>query len=146
MASALASRKLTSELAAQNYDFNPAATTATYIAWVDLRDFEVFMAGFTRLTGSGTLTTWSIYAATDTSGTNATEVKTATVNPATLNDQVWLECTAAEIAHLAAAAGVSLRYVSVKIQFGTGTDRGLVTYIRGHSKFPRADLTANIIA
>lgn len=146
MASALASKKLSTELAVRLYDFDPDSADAVYVDWVDMRDFEVFMAGFFRTIGTGNVDTFAIFAATDTSGTNATEVKVATVDPDALNDQVWLECTAAEIAHLAAAAGVSLRYVSLKLEFQTNTDEGVATYVRGHSKFPRADLTADIVA
>ena len=50
MASAQASKKLSTEIAAKLYDVDPDATTAFNVAYVDMRDYNVFMAGFFRRT------------------------------------------------------------------------------------------------
>jgi len=66
--------------------------------------------------------------------------------PNALNDQIWLECTAEEIAALGDAAGVDLRYVSADVEFQTSTDEGVVYYERSGARFPQSGLTADIVA
>lgn len=146
MASALASKKLTTEIAAKLYDVDPDATTAFNVAYVDMRDYNVFLAGFFRTVGTSDLQTFKIMAAEDASGTNATEIKTGTVDPDAVGDQVWLECTAQEIAHVGNELGYKLRYVTLQLQFATGTDEGVATYIFGHPRFPSEALTTDIVA
>src|SRR3990167_9961861 len=59
----------------RTYNDDPAdATVARYIAWVDMRDFDYFAAVVMFQSGTGVLT-FKIFAATDSSGTSATEVK-----------------------------------------------------------------------
>lgn len=145
MASALASKKLSCELQVTQYDFDPDNADANYVAWVDMRDFEAVLMSFFHSVGTGNIDTFKIYAASDTSGTNATEIKAATVDPDAVGDYVFLECTAAEIAHLD-TSNVGLRYVSLQVELATSTDEGVVTYIRGHPRFPRDGLTSDVVA
>jgi hypothetical protein len=146
MASAQASKKLSTEINVKNYDVDPDATTAFNVAYVDMRDYNVFMAGFFRTVGTSDLQTFKIMAAEDSDGTNAQEIKTGTVDPDALGDQVWLECTAQEIAHIGNATGYKLRYVTLRLQFQTGTDEGVATYVLGHPRFPSEGLTADAVA
>lgn len=151
MASALATKKLSTELYTRAVDVDPDATTAFYAtlpsgAWFDMRDFQALLAGFFRTIGTSDLQTFAIFAATDSAGSNATEIKTGTVDPDAVGDQCWLECTAGEIAHIGRAAGLALRYVALKLQFATGTDEGVAIYTFGHSRFPAEGLTSDYIS
>lgn len=146
MASALASKKLSTELAVTHYDFDPDNADANYVAWVDLRDFGTFMASFFHSVGTGNVDTFKIYASESSTGAGTpVEVKAATVDPDAVGDYVFLECTAAEIAHLD-TNNVGLRYVSLQVELATSTDEGVVTYIRGNPRFPREGLTSDVVA
>src|SRR5688572_12701700 len=103
MASAVDTNKLRARIAQRTYIHNPAdATTAAKIAWVPLTAYEHFLATAVLVSGTGILT-FKIFAAEDSSGTNAIEVKahaTPTVADAA-GDQLVLECSAAELPALA---------------------------------------------
>lgn len=148
MASPQASDKLLSNLAVTHYDFDPDATTATEIAWVDMRDFESIAVSFFRTVGTGTLSMTIIAnAASDGSGTDVTIKADPSLSPDATGDYIFLECTAEEIAQEAADAGVdNVRYVTAVCTFGTGTDEGVVTYIRGNPKRAYDSLSSNSIA
>lgn len=147
MASPQSSDKLLSNLAITHYDFDPNATTATEIAWVDMRDFENFCCSFFRTVGTGTLAMTIIAnSASDGSGTDVTIKADPSLSPDAVGDYIFLECTAEEIAQEAADAGVDARYVTAVCTFGTGTDEGVVTYIRGGAKRAYDSLTSNSIA
>lgn len=147
MASAQASDKLLSNLKVTHYDFDPDATTATEIAWVDMRDFENIAVSFFRTVGTGTLSMTIIANSSSTgSGTDVTIKADPALSPDAVGDYIFLECTAEEIAHAAEAAGVDARYVTAVCTFGTNTDEGVVTYVRGGCKRAYDGLTANSIA
>lgn len=147
MASSQSSNKLLSNLAVTHYDFDPDATSATEIAWVDMRDFENFACSFFRTVGTGTLSMMIVAnSASDGGGTDVTIKANPALSPDATGDYIFLECTAEEIAHLAEAAGVEARYVTAVCTFGTATDEGVVTYIRGGAKRAHDDLTSNSIA
>lgn len=147
MASSQSSDKLLSNLKVTHYDFDPDATTATEIEWVDMRDFENIAVSFFRTVGTGTLSmTIVANSASDGGGTDVTIKADPALAPDAVGDYIFLECTAEEIAHLAEAAGVEARYVTAVCTFGTGTDEGVVTYIRGGAKRAYDGLTANSIA
>jgi hypothetical protein len=147
MASAQASDKLLSNLAITHYDYDPDATTATEIEWVDMRDFENFACSFFRTVGTGTLAMTIIAnSASDGGGTDVTIKANPALSPDALGDYIFLECTAEEIAHLADAAGVAARYVTAVCTFGTAGDEGVVTYVRGGAKRAYDGLSANSIA
>lgn len=143
MASSQTNQKFLSRNVVTQYDFDPDATTATDIGWVDMRDAGRFVAGFFRTVGTSALT-FKIIAnsASDGSGTDV-EVKVYSgAEPNAVGDYCFLECTAQELA----ALGTDLRYVSASCAVATGTDEGVVTYIRSDLRFPRADATADTIA
>jgi DUF971 family protein len=145
MASTVTTAKLSQNLKITQYDFDPDGTSAVDVAWVDMRDFGVFMFSFFRTVGTSDVTV-KIYAnsASDGSGTDV-EVKSWTNaafgDPDLLGDYAFGECTAEEIA----ALGSDLRYVSVNLTFATGTDEAVVTYIRGNPRFSYSGLSANNI-
>jgi len=134
--------KLKTELAVKSYDFDPGATTETVIAWVDMRDFGNFLVSFFRTIGTGAVTL-SIKASTVAAGTSPVTVVTHAVasEPNAVGDQIFLECGINDIL----SAGSGLRYVSAVVSVATGTDEGVVTYVRGNG-CKAADLTADVIA
>lgn len=144
MASSVATQKLTANIAVTHYDFDPDTTSATDIAWVDMRNFGHFMCSFFRTVGTANAT-FKILAnsASDGSGQDV-EVKVHALGaqPNAVGDYVFLECTAAEIA----ALGANLRYVSANVSVATGTDEGVVTYIRSLPRNAYASLSADAVA
>lgn len=146
MGSALASKKLSCELCVTHYDFDPDGTDPVYVAWVDMRDFGTFMASLFHSVGTGNIDTFKIYASESPTGAGTPVlVKSATVDPDAVGDYVFLECTAAEIAHLD-TANVGLRYVALAVELASGTDECVITYIRGNPRFPREGLTSDVVA
>lgn len=143
MASSQTNQKFLSRNTVTQYDFDPDATTATDIGWVDMRDAGRFVAGFFRTVGTSNLT-FKIIAnsASDGSGSDV-EVKVYSGDqPNATGDYCFLECTAQELA----ALGTDLRYVSASCAVATNSDEGVVTYIRSDLRHPRADATADTIA
>lgn len=145
MAVAMQSQKIGSRMLVSHYDFDPDATTATDIAWVDMRDFGRFLCSFFRTVGTSALTlTILANSESDGSGTDV-ELKSKTFTagqPNALGDYVFLECTAQEMA----AAGTDLRYITANCTVATGTDEGVVTYIRSDPRFAYEDLSADVIS
>lgn len=143
MASTVSTDKLKSTIAQKAYDFDPNATTLTDIAWVDLKDFLYFMVCFMRTIGTGAFV-MKIAASASSSGSNSVVVKEQAYTagePDAVGDNVFLECTAEEIA----ALGTHLRYVSAQCSVATNTDEGVVVYTRAGGYEKRA-LTADVIA
>ena len=144
MASTLDSQKFASKNAVTMYDFDPGATTAADVGWVDLRDYEGIHISVRHSVGTGAISTFKILgnSASDGSGTDV-ELKASTPTTAdAVGDTVHLEVTAAELA----ALGTDLRYVSASLSLATATDECVVTYVRYDSKRAAADLTSNVIA
>ena len=150
MASSSETNKLRSSLAIKAYDFDPDGTNAVDVAWVDMRDYEVILIGFFRTIGTGALDTFSLLgnSESDGSGTDVTVKAHAVASePNATGDQIWLEISAQEIQEQARAAGVDdVRYVTASAEFATGTDEGVVMYIRGETKHAVSGLTADIIS
>lgn len=135
--------KLFTENAIKMYDFDPGATTATEIGWVDMRDFECFAAAFFRTIGTGA-TTFKIQASAASNGSSPVDIVTHAVGsePDAVGDQIFLECGINDLLN----AGTDLRYVSAVVSVATGTDEGVILYVRGNAKFKTSDLTADIVA
>ena len=149
----VASAKLSANLKVVAYDFDPDESAATDIGFVDMTNYETFMAIFVRSVGTGALDAFSLIAnyVTDT-GTDVT-IKTHAVadEPNAQADMIFLECTASEV-HSAVVGGITTlanqqaaKYVSAECEFATTTDEGVVIYILG-AKRPAADLTADVVA
>lgn len=145
MASAQASDKLLSNLAITHYDFDPGGTDPVDVAWVDMRDYGNFACSFFRTIGTSDVDTFKILAnsASDGSGTDV-EIKAHAVGsqPDAVGDYLFLECTAEEIG----ASGTDLRYVTASVEFATGTDEGVVTYVRANPRFARDGLSSDTVA
>ena len=139
----MSENKLFTELAIKQYDFDPGATTATEIAWVDLRDFCSFAASFFRTIGTGA-TTFKIQASSASNGAAPVDIVTHAVGsePDAVGDQIFLECGINDLLN----AGTDLRYVSAVVSVATGTDEGVILYVRGKAKFKTSDLTADVVA
>lgn len=132
---------LKARLAVRTYVHDPAdATVATKIAWVPMG--RKFLALASLVSGTGLLT-FKIFAATDSSGTGATEVK-AHADPTVADaagDQVHLEVSDEEV--LAKLARAS--HVSVEIDCDATNDIAAVTYVRElHRAYD--GLTGDVIA
>lgn len=147
MASALQSKKLTSEVKVTMYDFDPNSTDATAVGWVDMKDFSTLLVGFFRTVGTSDITL-SIKAAPAASATNAQIIveKTITSQPDAVGDYIFIECLAEQIAAVAESSGYPLRYASAYISFATATDEGVVTYIRSGARVKRENLTEDYIS
>lgn len=143
MVSTQTNQKFMSRNIVTQYDFDPGATTATDIAWVDMRDAGVFTCSFFRTIGTGALT-FQILAnsASDGSGSDVVVKTWSGSQPDAVGDYVFLECTAQEMA----ALGTDLRYLTASCAVATGTDEGVVTYIRSDLRFNYADATADTVA
>jgi len=140
--------KMQSELKRLIYDFDPNATTATDIGWVDMRDYFSIMVDFFRTVGTSALTlTILANTASDGSGDEATiATKTFTAGqPNALGDYVFLEALASQVGAAGDADGKDYRYVSANCTVATGTDEGVVSYTL-NPRFPREGLSADLIS
>jgi hypothetical protein len=142
-------QKFMSRNAMTLYDFDPNATTATDIAWVDMRDYEGIVFAFFRTIGTSA-TTLAVHAnsASDGSGTDAVIVtKTLTAaEPNAVGDYTFQEVSAEQIANAQTSTTGKLRYVTLVLSFATGTDEGVVVYNRWGAKHAASGLTADSIA
>lgn len=148
MANDINVKKITTELALAMYDFDPDATTATDIAWVDMRDFKNIYFRFFRTVGTSNLTMKVLAnAESDGSGTDVT-VKTVTIasQPDAVADQIGVEISAEQIRTAGVEAGEDVRYVSLNLAFAAATDEGVVLYARGETMHAKEDLTADSVA
>lgn len=150
MASPTSTDKFRSNYLLQHWDHDPGSTNAilaspdggTTIRYVDMRDYEVFVASALSktLTGAG-ITKLEIVASATTAFSAVTVIKdSGTVAADAEYDWVVQECTAQEIAQEGSDAGVELRYVAARITEANAADEALVTYI-AFPKRPRLDLT-----
>jgi glutamate 5-kinase len=136
MASSISVELLKAENKVTLYDHNPGDTAAADVAWVDMRDFESFLAGYLRTSGTGGLT-YKILANAQSDGTGTDVIiKTGTAVPDAVDDYCFLECNSQEVREVGDAAGVAgqVRYVSLNLTNATALDRGSVVYILGRGK------------
>ena len=148
MANTIGVSLILSELAITQYDFDPDATTATDIAWVDARDIMGMAFAFFRTVGTSALTILVLgITLADGSGTDVT-IKTITPDaaPDAVADQIFFEVTAEEISQAGIATDVDLRGLSLSLAVATGTDEGVVTYIVKPARFKYAGLTSDSVA
>ena len=135
--------KLTEQLNVTGYDFDPDATTATAIAWVDMKEFCSLLVSFQRTVGTSALT-FIIQGSASSNGASPVTVKTITLaaQPDAVGDIVVGEADVNDML----AAGTDLRYLSATLTVATGTDEGVVTYILGNAKHKETGLTADVVA
>lgn len=151
MASAVASEKIGSGLKIRSFDHDPGATTAvlaspdggTTIRYEDMRDLSVFgVLVKPNIVAAGGTTKVEIVASATTAFSSVVVIKdSGAVAADALDDNVFLECTDAEVVHL----GETLRYVAARITNATNTDEATVTYV-GIPKRKYSGLTATSIA
>jgi len=144
---ALTAKKTASEVCITQYDFDPNGTSATAVGWVDMKDFSKFMASFFRTIGTGTLA-FIIQASASSDGSSPETIVTKTVSsePNAVGDYIFCECLSEQIAQIGSETGKALRYVSATLTFGTGTDEGVVTYVRSGARFKYDALTADYVS
>lgn len=139
MASAVATQHMRSGNLYQVWDHDPGATTATVTSpdggttqrWVDLKEYSHFaaIAIQTVIGSSSGITKLEIVAASDTAGTDITSIKdSGTVDADALCDWLMEECSAEEVAHIGAAAGLNLRYVAARITQSHAGDEAVIVY------------------
>jgi len=151
MAITQAENRISAKMSLQHFVAAPAATTLqTVTPWFDLSKFECFLASYVKTVGTGALSTFQIVAnnKSDGSGTTVTVIADAfaagTVDA--VGDQTFIECTAQQVARLAADNGVALRYVAVQYQQATSTDTGVISYLAVDPRFAIPGLTADSIS
>lgn len=137
------SAKLSEKLKVTAYDFDPDATTATEIAWVDLRDFDSMLVAFIRTIGTSAVTL-KIQGSAASNGASPVDVvtKTFSAQPDAVGDVAFLEATVNDFN----AAADGLRYASAVVSVATGTDEGVVVYTLGDAQHCTAGLTSDVIA
>lgn len=154
MASDLTSQKIASRVKLAMYDHDPGATAATLVTgtgavW-DMRDFANFgvMAMLSVIGSSSGITKVEILAgdASDLSGNNVVVKDSGTIDADAVQDQQWLECTAAEVANLGADSGYDLRYVGARITCSNAGDEAVVTYVATGLRQEQDGNTATAIA
>lgn len=154
MASPQGSQKFGSELFIRSYDHDPGGTSATItstdggttLSYLDMSLYSHFGVNVkpSVLAGSG-VTKVEIVASAATSFSSVTVIKdSGTVAADAIQDNVFQECSAEEIAQEGSDAGVALRYVAARITCQNAGDEAVVTYI-AKPRFPRLDLTTNYI-
>ena len=147
MAVATESSQLKSELKCTMY--RNIAASATDVDWVDMKDYDSILIGVSAslLVGAG-VTVFKILGNSefDGGGTDV-EIKAKAIPPApdALEDTLWLEATAEEIAGASTVASGRLRYVSANITAANAGDIASTVYIR-RSRRPAKDETADVIA
>lgn len=146
MSSSLTVGKLTQSLKVTHVRYTAGDTSNDYAGgWVDMRDFEAALLSYIRTTGTGGLSNFDIYAASDSSGSNATLVKSGSANPDAVGDYCFLEVLASEVRQVD-VNNVGLRYLSLKTTQVTGSDVGVITWILGLPRFANDTLTTDSIS
>lgn len=106
--------------------------------------FRRFVAGLMRSVGTGTVSAFSIVAATSAAGAGAVPVVSHALGsaPDAVNDQLWLETTIEQIREVLARA----THVGIQVQLATAADECVFYFERAEPRHPRADLTTDFIA
>lgn len=163
MASAIAPNSLLSRLLLKHFVHDPGATTAILASpdggttpyYFDMSKCEkVVVAVAPTIVGGTGITLVRVFASEDTAGaTNATLIRTSGAiqldnldGAANSGGDVYrTEIHAQEIAQLAAASGLALRYLTVEITHATSTDESTVEFI-GEAKQQYSGLSGTVQA
>lgn len=134
-------------------DFDPDSASATK-ATLDrvgsavafpIANFRRFRAGLFRSVGTGSVTSFKIYAATAADGTGNTAVVAHAIGsaPDAVGDTIWLECDAEQIREVLSTA----THVGVEIALVTSTDECVVLFEMAEPFYgPTHGLTADYIS
>jgi putative aminopeptidase FrvX len=126
--------------AATEQSVKAGASTTTWQAMAGYGSFQV--AAMTALKAGNGMIELSIYAATDSSGTNATEIKTSGVIAAdTVGDWAMQECTAEEVNQIGRAASRAFTHVAAYIDCHHNDDECAVVYVLDEPQFKYDGLT-----
>ena len=126
--------------AATEQSVKAGTTTAT---WTAMKGYGSFQAAAMTalLTGTG-LTELSIYAAEDSSGTNATEIKTSGAIAAdAIGDWAMQECTAEELQQIGKPLGYDFTHVCAYVDCNHNDDEVAVVYVLDDPMFKYDALT-----
>ena len=106
--------------------------------------FRRFVAGLIRSVGVGTVSAFSIVAATSAAGAGATAVVSHALGsaPDAVNDQLWLECDLEQIREVLSTA----THVGIQVQLATASDEAIFYFERAEPFQPRTGLTTDFIA
>lgn len=151
MASAVTTQKIGARFSFETFFHDPDSAASVPLTsdggttkyWRDMRDYEWFgvVASNGTLTGNG-ITDLAIYAADDNTGTNATLiVDSGTLSGTTVGAGGFVECTAAQIREVSAAAGKTFRYVTAYLTVANSADEAAVAFLRGLTKHGQLNLT-----
>lgn len=126
------------------YDFDPDSTSATAVAWVDMRDYSGLTVMYYKTVGTGDLTSIVVSASASSSGTSPTVIYTHTITdqPDAVGDYIFFEIDADDISEGLDGG----RYVSALPALTTSTDEAIVTYIRTGARFASDGETSNSVA
>ena len=105
--------------------------------------FRRFVAALFRSVGTGTVSAFSIVAATSAAGAGATPVVSHALGsaPNAVGDQLWLECDLEQVRESLAAA----THVGIQVQLATAADECVFYFRRAEPFQPRTGLTTDFI-
>ena len=132
------------------FESDTGATAAVDIAWVDMRDFERFVAAYFRsVDTTAGVAVFKILANSEADGSGTDVILVShdlDDDTDAVGDQVFLECSAEQLADASTTASGLLRYVSVSITPGDNGEEAIILYIRTNARYPKTSLTADIVA
>ncbi len=152
MASAIATDKFLSNWSMQIWDHDPGSTSAkvaspdggTTERWVDLRDYDHFVAAVCQTVLGGTGVVKLEIVASDsqdeTDGSVTVIKDSGAIVLNALAEWYVLECSAEEVQAL--ATSYDLRYVAARITCQNAGDEAVVVYL-AHARRPHRAITAN---
>lgn len=152
MATAVTSQKIGSTMSLKNYDHDPGSTGAVvvsgdggttkhYLPMANYEWFGLLVMNSVSASSSGP-TLVEIVAAEDSSGTNATAITTSgTVASTAVGDNIFIECTAAQIQEVGAAGGFVFTHVTGRITCSNSGDECVVLQLRAAPRWPQLNLT-----
>ena len=156
MVTAVATEKLFANAMIESFIHMPADASsdqsvkagATTTTWRAMRDYEGFaVIAVQGVLGGNGMIELSIYAATDASASNATEIKTTGVIACdAIGDFAVLEVSAEDIQQIGKVAGYNFTHVVAYIDSHHADDEQGVTYIRHGAKHRVSGLTATTIS
>lgn len=119
----------------------PQAAGAT--ACLPIANFRRFAGGLIRTVGTGSVTAFSIIAATSAAGGGVTAVVSHAIGsaPNLINDTIWLECDVEQVKEVLAAA----THVGLQVDLVTAGDECVFFFERAEPRWPVTGLTADFI-
>lgn len=120
-----------------------AGTAFSSNGYFDMKDYDSILVQYTRGTGTGVLSAFSLNVSANADGSSGTSLKAHALGTAVdaVGDTVFLEAKADEIPAVLAGG----RYVSASITHPTATEKAAIVVVR-KAKTQKAGLTADVIA